>query len=250
MKMMIRNILMLYLIILIQGCEAQTSTNSRICNRKAADKSIVRQLLKGICIPDNYTADEVIQIDYNKDKKIDVVVRYSDFPLKNGGKRFYGIFERLADTVFVLKKQFENIFPPYLKNIYAASSSSDTLENFLVRSYPYDIKLEFIQDTIKLSHLIPDYYGKTYEFVFDKQLNNWYLRSTKYWIGGLDERDVERMELTPKLIKRNVIEIKKPTKLISIDNFDLALSRNIADTEEKEYLTNTQNLFDWSKKNK
>ena len=247
-----KNIFIAVLLILtFQACTAQTSETKNICNRKTADKSLAKRLPKGICIRDGYTVDEVItNFDFNRDKKPDVVIRYGKYPLKNGMNRFYSVFERVSDSVFVIKKELKNIIPPYLDNVYAASSSSDSLASTLVQQYPYDLKIEFNQDTIKLSHLIPDFYGKTYEFVFDKQFDNWRLKRINYWIGDLDERDIEQMGLSPKLSKRNIIEKKIPNNAINIEQFSLIESRTIADSEEKDYFMNSYNLLEWSEKNK
>jgi hypothetical protein len=233
----------------IQSCNAQTSEKGTPCNRQTADKSIEKRLPKGICVPGNYTVDQIItNVDFNHDKKNDVVLRYSEYPLKNGANRLYGFFERVGDATFELKKELKNIIPPYLQNVYAAVSGSDSLASALVKKYPYDLKVEFVQDTIKLSHLIPDYYGKTYEFVFNNQSSNWYLRRIKYWIGGLDERDIEQLDLSKSLVNRNIIDTKLPDANISIEEFNLSESRKTADTEESDYFMNNYNLFEWSQK--
>lgn len=232
-----------------QSCSGQIDKNRNKCSRKTTDKSLSQTLPPGICIPLNYTIEEVItNLDFDRDKKSDVVLRYSEYPLKTGATRFYAIYKRTGDTTFVLKKELKNIMPPYLKNIYAAVAGSDTVALRLAVSYPYDLRIVFIQDTIKISHLIPDYYGKTYSFVFKS--NNWYLKQVAYWIGDLDERDVTQMDLSPKLLKRNVLETKRIDNIVPIDKFSLVQCRRKAETEEKEYLMENYDLLEWSNENK
>jgi hypothetical protein len=238
-------------IFLIFPCSGQVKNDyQQLCSRKTVDRSILKKLPKGICISSRYTIDQIIfGFDFNNDKKEDVVIRYSEYPLKDGIKRYYSIFQRVSDTVFVQKKELKNICPPYLSNIYATASEKDSVA-FLVNLYPYDIEIEFTKDRIKLSHLIPEFYGKTYEFTFDKNADNWYLKEIQFWIGNLDERDIERMDLIKKLLNKNVIEVKKLNKRIAIDQFSLIESKKKASEEEKEYFMNKYNLFEWSTANK
>jgi len=233
----------------IQACCSQADKNEIQCDRRTIHESLNQKLPKGICILMNYTIDDVqTNLDFDRDKKSDVVLRYGEYPLKTGSNRIYALYKRTGDTTFVLKKEIKNIMPPYLKNVYAAITGTDTLAHRLATTYPYDLKIEFVQDTIKLSHLIPDYYGKTYIFVFNA--DNWYLKYVTYWIGGLDERDIEQMDLSSKLLEPNVLETKRVDRVISIDKFSLTGSRRIADTEEKDYFSETYNLLEWSNKNK
>lgn len=239
-----------YLVLIIHSCHGQIG-GRQVCNRNTVDASLTRQLPRGICIPKQNTVDEIIRhVDFNRDGKLDVVVRYGTYPLMTGAKRSYGFFERVSDTIFVLKKEFTNLTPPYLKNIYAAMAGGDSLELSLAQRYPYDASVQFARDTIRISHLIPDFYGKTYVFVFDTVREDWYLKFTEYWIGGIDERDITEMNLSPKLSRRNILEKSNSTTEDSLDAFNLVDSRRKGDNEEKAYLTNVYNLLEWSNRNK
>lgn len=240
------NILTLAIVFLItlQACHSQTDDSTNNCNRKTVDQSLANKLPKGICIPRDYSIDEIItDNDFDRDGREDIILRYAEYPLINGRTRYYAAYHTINDSTFTLVKELANILPPYLKNLYAALSSADTLSSRLAKSYPYDLIVTFSKDTIKLSHLIPDYYGKTYAFVFNT--DNWYLEQVTYWIGGIDERDIEQMSLSPLLVGQNTLEIKQVNR-ISIDNFSLVESRRIADSEEKDYFFEKYNLFEWS----
>lgn len=82
-----------------QSCSGQIDINRNKCSRKTTDKSLSQTLPPGICIPLNYTIEEVItNLDFDRDKKSDVVLRYSEYPLKTGATRFYAIYKRTGDT--------------------------------------------------------------------------------------------------------------------------------------------------------
>lgn len=245
-----KNSLIQLIVFLLVSCYYYTPCSGQkvACNNKAVDASVKKKVPKGICIPAPLVINEVLLgSDFDSDGKKDVVVGYGEYPAKNGQKQFYSFFKRINDTTFTLIKQLPNIRPPFVDNIYAAAAGQDST---LVRLYPLDASVEIKNEKIFVSHLIPQSFGKTYEFKFDPSAKDWLLERTKYWIGNMDERDVERMDLSKKLINKNVLEEEIPKVKISIDRFDLKESKKRAYSEEKSYLSNKYDLFEWSSKNK
>ena len=238
------------LIILVStnlNIQAQSVNKGAACNRNTVDKSLEKLIPKGICIPEGYFIFSIVNnFDFNKDKNADIAIRYGKYPIEVGDLVNYSIFEKVNDTTYLKKIELSNIFPPHIDNLYTASQDTSSVAHFLLKKYPYDAKVVFANDTIKISHLIPDDYGKTYEFVYNKNKDNWYLEKVQYWIGNLDRQYVERMNLSEKLLGQIKLESRIPEKKISIKDFDLAKSKKIAE-EESEYFINNYDVFNWSK---
>lgn len=242
-----KNSLLIIALLIFIGCKGQQSNDSLKCNRKTVDESIDKLLPKGVCVPEEYTVDQVTsEIDYNGDGRRDVVIRYSEYPLKEGTPRFYSIYQGYSDTSFVRKMDLPNVYPPYIRNIYAAASDSGSVGYSLLQQFPYDTKLEFINDTIKLSHRISFDYGKTYLFIYDSQKENWFLNKTIYWVGEIDRRDLEQMDLSMKLLEKILLETKAYDGTMPIDKFDLKDSKRKSE-EEKEYLLENYDVMKWQR---
>lgn len=236
-------------VVTVSSCNAQTKNES--CKPRTIDSSIAKKIPRGICVPEAFTVDQVIQdIDFNRDKSTDIILRYGIYPLTIGSVRRYGFFQKTSDSTYLLKNELSNITLPFVNNIFAAASGKDNAAFELINTYPYDLKVEFIADTIKLSHLIPEYYGKTHVFVFDKHTGTWLLKKTNYWIGGIDPRDIDRLDISKKLEGRNILEIETYENKVPIEKFNLKESRKAAYTEEKDYFMINYDLFEWSQSNR
>lgn len=222
----------------------QAQTNP--CNRKTIDRSIAKLLPEGVCIPDgNYTINMVNKRnDINGDKRNDLIIRYAENPLKLGSSVYYAFYFTISDSSYTNKKHLSNLTPPYIGNIYAASLSSDSVKLSMINTYPYDTQVDFKDDTLEISHLIPDDYGKTYIFIYNQGGANWYLAKIQFWVGNLDRQYLERMELSEELTKKILLEEKIPESHISIDEFDLKESKRVAKEEEGPYLMNKYDIFE------
>lgn len=235
-------------VITVSSCNGQPK--NEVCKPKTIDSSIAKKIPRGICVPEAFTVDQVIQdIDFNRDNSTDIILRYGVYPLTIGSIRHYGFFQKTSDSTYLLKKELSNITLPFVNNIFAAASGKDSTAFALINTYPYDLSVEFIADTIKLSHLIPEYYGKTHVFVFEKRSGTWLLQKTNYWIGGIDPRDIDRLDISKKLEGRNILEIKTYENKAPIEKFNLKESRKAAYTEEKDYFMIKFDLFEWSQSN-
>lgn len=227
-------------------CVGQKADEDKVCNRDAVDKSIARLLPKGICIPEGYTVEHVIKdFDFNGDGKYDVAVRYVKYPLEDGNMRYYSVYEQISDTIFSYKKVFNNVAYPFIKSYSENYRKRYPVVDSLLMIYPTGVKFLFSQDTIKIEHIIPDLYHKTYSFVYDKKYDNWYLQKVNYWIGELPVWLVRNGNLREELLEERIYLDKKiPDKHISIDEFDLIESKRIADIEESAYLMNNYDIFE------
>jgi hypothetical protein len=232
---------------LFASASAQTAENDdQQCNRKTVDNGWRKILPRGICIPkgDYYINFVEPNIDFNKDDKLDVVVRYLESPPQIGTIISYGIYFRSSDTTFIEKMLLSNLVPPFIGNLQAASLSSDSIKLSMINMYPYDTEVLFNKDTIEISHLIPDDFGKTYYFVYNVLKDNWYLENIQYWAGNLDRAYLERLDLSEKLLGKVHLENKRPNTPLSIGEFNLIESKRIAETEESPYLMNKYDIFE------
>lgn len=228
------------------SCDAQKDKTNKNCNRNTVDKSIT--LPNGICLPDNFTADLTIESDFNFDSNDDIIIRYSKYPLIDGVMRHYSIFERLTDSTFDLKKQMPNLSLPYIRVLSRSYLDLNPIADSLVKLYPVDTRLFFNKDTLLIDHSIPDYYGKSYVFVYSKAEENWYLEKVRYWIGQLPTWLVKNANLKEELYGKVYLnEDKKPKKRISVDELNLIESKRIAREVESEYLMNNYDVYEWQK---
>ncbi|MEM8940432.1 MAG: hypothetical protein AAGC64_13925 [Bacteroidota bacterium] len=226
-----------------------TESDSK-CNRQGADRSITRLIPNGVCIPEGYTATKVVNdFDFNGDGLSDLAIRYIQFPLEDGNMSYYSIYKCVSDTLFLLEREFKTLGKPYVKAFSETYQRKNPIVSELIEKYPLDVKIKFIQDTIKLSHIIPDDYGKTYKFIYDRFQENWFLEEIIYWAGNLEKSYLERLELDKKLLGKVMLEEKKPENKISIDEFDLLKSKRIADEEESAYFMNNYDIFEIGAKN-
>jgi hypothetical protein len=227
-------------------CIAQVIEDKTQCNQQSVDNSIARLIPDGVCLPDGYTADLVVKdFDFNQDRKMDLAIRFIKYPLQDGNMQNYQIFEQLNDTVYSIKKELVSLRLPYIKFLTASYRESHPLADSLARQYPLDTQLAFNSDSISVSHLIQNFFGKTYIFIYDNSTDNWHLQSIRYWLGELPLWLVRNADLREELLyERIYLEDKKPDKQISIDEFDLIESKRIADTEESPYLMNKYDIFE------
>lgn len=229
------------------SCKSQPLKENEICNQKAVDKSIAKKLPKSICIPDGYTIDLILtDVDFNKDFKNDIIIRYSKYPLKDGNMRYYSVYENIGDTVFTLEKQLTSLALPYVDNLSTSYLETNPIADSLVKLYPIDTKISFKIDTIFISHMIPDYYGKTYLFVYDQVEKDWFLEEIQYWIGELPAWLIKNSNLDEVLYKRIKLETKTPKDRLPLDKFDLKESKLKA-SEESDYFMNNYDIYDWEK---
>ena len=240
------NVFLLWFLIPSWCCIAQTADKNEICNRNAVDKSIARLLQEGICIPEGHTAEKVIKdFDFNGDGKFDVAVRYARYPLEDGSMRYDAIFEQVSDTIFNLKKELRSLAVPFIEVLSASYRESHPKADSLVKIYPITRKIIFSADSLFIKHKIPDDFGKTYLFIYDKIKDNWYLQNIRYWFGELPLWLVRNADLREELLYGRIyLEEKIPDKQISIDEFDLIESKRIADIEENPYLMNKYDVFE------
>ncbi len=246
-KQLYVSVLLTYLVLLNFSCQAQVDKVS-FCNRKGTDKSIEKAIPKGICIPDNYIVDKVVTgFDFNKDAKSDVVLRYSNYPLTDGTIRRYAIYQMVNDTTYVYKKDLSNLAIPYISILTRSYLELHPKADSLFNLYPVNVEISFNSDTITVSHYVPEYYGKTYIYLFNPSEDNWYLTKIRYWIGELPAWLVKNDNLQEKLYGKVYLEDRIINVITQIDNFDLVKSK-LASGAESEYLMNHYDLFNWSKK--
>ena len=205
-------------------------------------------LPEGICIPNGYTIDKVIKgFDFNRDAKKDIAVRYSIYPLVDGTMRYYSIYEAVDDTTYVQKGDLSNLVTPYINAFTQSYLKSHPIADSLANLYPTNIEFSFINDTILISHYLPDYYGKTYAFLFNAFKDSWYLNEVRYWIGNLPTWLVRNGNLKEELYSKIYLEKDKiVSKDIQINNFSFIESKKES-VEESEYLMNKYDVFNWSK---
>lgn len=233
-------------LLLSVSCHAQTSEGNA-CNRRGSDKSIEKAIPKGICAPDSYTVDKTVTgFDFNYDMKEDFALRYASYPLIDGNMRHYSIYEMVNDTTFIHRKKLNSLSIPYISVLTKSYLDSHPVADSLHELYPTNVELSFDGDTILVSHSVPEYYGKTYVFLYDSIKLDWYLKKVRYWIGELPTWLIKNGNLREELYGKVYLdEDKIPKKGIQIDSLNLIESKKIAG-EEGEYLMNKYDVFDWS----
>jgi hypothetical protein len=121
----------------------------------------------------------------------------------------------------------QNIVPPFIKDISYQYLQSHPVAEKLFEDYPrrvsHELSFQVNFDTIRLSYKLQDVYGKTFVFVHDD--NDWYLENVEYFLGELPMdwwRENEFYYFLSDKVK--IIETKRPTKRISIKDFDLKIA--------------------------
>ena len=224
------------------GCIAQAQS----CNRKAVDKSVERLLPIGVCLSEGYTVDKVITgFDFNHDAKEEIAVRYAQYPLNDGTLRYYAVYEMISDFTYTGRK-LPSLTAPYIEVLTKSYLDAHSVADSLNDIYPANFDVDFKQDTIFLSHSIPDYYGKTYLYVYDIDKKDWYMKKVRYWMGQLPAWLIRNGKLSEKLYEKIYLdEDKTLNEPISIEQFSLTESKRIAE-QESEYLMNNYDVFDWT----
>lgn len=233
-------------------CPEGDSQMYQECQVNTLDKSIRKLLPKDICIPAEYTIDQILNdFDFNKDGKNDVAIRYGEYPLKDGTMRYFSVFEQKDDTSFVRKKDLTSLAKPFIQAFSRSYLSSHPLADSLFQLYPQDVVISFRNDSINIDHQIPDLYHKTYIFIYDNDRGNWFLQKERFWIGELPVWLVRNGDLREELLTKRIYldEDKIPNESISIDEFDILQSKKRAVEFESEYLLNNYDVFEIGAKN-
>lgn len=240
-------ILIYAMILFFIGCNGQSLNDNVSCNRTTVDKSIAKKLPNSICIPNGYTIDLIIDdVDFNKDLYNDVIIRYSKYPLVDGNMRIYSIYKNINDTLFKMEKELNSLAIPYIDNLSTVYLESNSLADSLVNLFPIDTKISFSLDTIFVSHLIPDYYGKTYVFIYNLVEADWLLKEIQYWIGELPTWLVKNSNLDESLRDKINLETRIPENVMTIEKFNLIESKVLA-IDESDYFMNNYDIYDWGK---
>ncbi|WOK08074.1 hypothetical protein RT717_05435 [Imperialibacter roseus] len=218
------------------------------CNRSAIEKSMLSRIPTDLCIPDDFMIDQVFDdFDFNRDGQNDLAIRYTKYPLQDGNMRYYSIYERENQDDCRLLTTMANLALPYVQILSSSYFEANPRADSLSKVYPLTTKIKFSYDSLIVSHLIPDFYGKDYVFLFDEEKNDWILKDIRYWIGEVPVWMVRNSNLKEELYGKVFLEGKIPEVEISISKLDLIQSKRIAEDSESEYLSSKYDIYDWEK---
>jgi hypothetical protein len=226
----------------------QSRNDAAECNRFAIEKSMLDRIPTDLCIPDDFMIDQLFDdFDFNGDGQNDLAIRYTKYPLQDGNMRYYSVYQREAGESCKLITNLTNLALPYVQILSSSYFEANPKADSLSKVYPLTTKTKFSSDSLIVSHLVPDFYGKDYVFLFDREKNDWILKNVRYWIGEMPSWMVKNSNLKEELYGKVFLEGKLPEQEMSISKLDLMQSKRIAEEIESEYLSNKYDIYDWEK---
>jgi hypothetical protein len=218
------------------------------CNRQVyGTKKYIAKLPVYVCIPPGYIMDDYARVsDLNKDGQEDfLAIKYNrkDDDQTDGELTYWQFYYRIKpDTIYRLRDTFNNLVPPFIKDIALEYLASHPEADQLYQLYPVRVSndLSFVlkSDTIRLSYKMDDTYGKTFVFVFSKTVKEWTLLSVEYFMGELsDYWWSDDNFYYPLRDKFKYIETVKPRVSVKLSDFDLTEAFKFRDNEIDHLLT-------------
>lgn len=234
---MSNKLIFFFTVLITFRCQGQTDLSNKndhspLCNQEVyGTKKYIKNLPPYICIPEDFIIDDYVRYsDKDNNGTIDfIALKYNkkEDDQIDGDTTFWDFYEyNIRDSLFHHKLTLNNIVPLYIKSISFAYLAKNPYAEKLFNIYPRRIShsLSFIaeHDTIRLSYKLDDVYGKTFIFIYNKSIGNWFLQDIEYFIGELPPFWWQNNEFYYPL--RNnllVIEETKPKQNIPIDQFSL-----------------------------